>query len=176
MGVTDDPGWGRDAAFTSQYAALFRANPFLEYIDLSHTGLTNEGLFYLILDLSSCDPFSFLYGHKCLKQLVLGPPFNPNCRFRSREPFMKTTLAVVPDIYLQIPALELVCLIHPSALAVSECDTCCDTWLRLDGYNHASDYMYEGSFCSVLGTRCSTSTLILHCIQLIVNRVCRDGG
>jgi hypothetical protein len=171
MGVKDDPGWGRDTLLTSQYAALLLANPFLEYIDLSHTGLTNKGIFYLILELSYCDPSVSPYGHKCLKQVVLGPPFKPRGTSSSQAPFMKTALAALQELYLQSPVLELVCLIHPGAPEPTQMlhaaqDMCHEIWVSLDENNQVANSLCKGNPCSVLRTRCSTPTRILHCMGI----------
>lgn len=151
---------------TSQYSALFLANPFLEYIDLSHTGLTNNGMFYLILELSYCDPSGSPYGHKCLKQVVLGPPFKPSGTASCQEPFMKTALSALQELYLQSPVLELVCLIHPGGPTVSPMleaahNMCHALWAGLDESNQATDSLYQGNPCSVLRTRCAPATRML---------------
>ena len=161
--MKDDPGWGRDTLLTSQYSALFLANPFLEYVDLSHTGLTNSGIFFLILELSYCDPSVSPHGLKCLKQVALGPPFKPSGTAGYREPFMKTSLSTLQELYLQSPVLELVCLIHAGSSSESPVlqatrSMCHDLWVGFDENNHASDSLYYGKPCTVLRTRCATTS------------------
>jgi hypothetical protein len=165
--VKDDPCWGRDTLLTSQYAALFLANPFLEHIDLSYTGLTNNGIFYLVLELSYCDPPVSPYGHKCLKQLALGPPFKPNGTPACREAFMKTALSTLQELYLQSPVLELISLFHPDASAASGVlasarNMCHNLWLGLDENNQVSDSLDQGKPCSVLRTRFVTTSHMHH--------------
>ena len=170
--MKDDPGWGRDTLLTSQYSALFLANPFLEYIDLSNTGLTNNGIFHLILELSYCDPSVSPYGHKCLKQVVLGPPFEASGRAGYQEPFMKTSLSTLQELYLQSPVLELVCLIHPvpleSPMLQATRNLCRAMWAGFDENNQVSDSLYQGKPCSLLRTRCATASTMHLRIQTVL--------
>lgn len=157
--MKDDPSWSSGALLASQYTALFLANPYLQYIDLSYTGLTNSGIFYLLLELSYCEPLPSHCGLQCLKQLVLGPPFKRSGTASCREPFMKTAISPLQEVYLQCPALELICLVHPRAPALSDTEEvysiCHRLWMSLDDDHRVANSHYQGMQCSVLRTRCA---------------------
>lgn len=71
--VVDDPTWHAGLILHSAFAALLLSNPWLERLDISRTGLTNAGLFYLLLEIAHCDPEQ-VGGHRQLVQLAIGPP------------------------------------------------------------------------------------------------------
>jgi hypothetical protein len=156
-GVTDDPGWGEDTLLTSQYSALLLANPFLQYIDVTNTRLTNNGIFYLILELAYSDPSQSPCGHKHLKQCCIGPPCQPAIREAGHEAYAQTALEALEELFLQCPAFQLVCLMHPpgtcGAAAGQTHERVSGLWKGLDGKNSANEALYLGESCSVLRTR-----------------------
>lgn len=127
---------------------MFLANPHLQYIDVSRTQLSNHGVFYVVLELSLCDPLLNPTGLKQLKQLVLGPPMD--C-MRCAEPhqsnagvYISSVDDALAELYFQSPALQLISLLLP---ADGQCDehmtdlvdthaTMRAAWCQLNEDNH----------------------------------------
>lgn len=112
--VRDDDAWGHRPLLTSQFAALFLANPHLQYLDMSRTGLSNNGIFFFLLELSLCDPLVTPSGLNNLKQVVVGPPtdsMDQASLASNSGTYIPSISDALAELYFQSPALQLVALL-----------------------------------------------------------------
>ena len=72
--MTDDYTWQHLPPLLSSFTSTLLANPWLQFLDVSNTSLTNNGVFCLLLEVSHCDPRRANAGMPHLKQLRCGPP------------------------------------------------------------------------------------------------------
>lgn len=107
--IGDDPFWQSQLLHYSTYFTMLLANPWLERLDVSRTKLSNAGLFYLLLEIATCDPERpGQSGCRHLKQLVIGPPASPqNCEAAPWRPFLAPAIA---DLVHRVPTLAVVVL------------------------------------------------------------------
>lgn len=146
--VQDDPAWGHRPLLTSQFAALFLANPHLQYVDMSNSGLTNNGIFFVLLEMSLCDPLLSPSGLKHLKQVIVGPPVGHTEQIKldqgNNDVYVSSISEAIAELYFQSPALQLIALLLSAKMPATGTDsnvrsnhTLRDTWMQLNEDNHA---------------------------------------
>jgi hypothetical protein len=155
--VLDDYTWSYLPPLSSAYTSVFLSNPFLQFLDVSDTGLTCSGLFYLLFEIANCDPLLEPPGLKFLKQLRFGPP-SDHVPGLIASPWLPTISDALAEVHANCHALELCSLRsaehagdgNPPDAAV---DAICEHWKALAATNSCSQTEAHGRRERVLRTR-----------------------
>lgn len=131
--------------------------------------LSNHGIFFLVLEMSLCDPLLSPTGLKHLKQLMLGPPVDcvplVESDQLSEEVYISSVAEALAELYFQSPMLQLVALLLPGVVQpVQSRDnthaSIRDKWCELNEDNQAEVVAGMTSpglhSCVMLKTRCET--------------------
>jgi hypothetical protein len=144
---------------------MFLANPYLEYLDITETGLTNHGLFYLLLELAYSDPLQKPSGPKHLRQLAIGPPADSHDYVNGEgqlHGYVSTVFDALADVHNQSPSLRLVSLVNSlhSRSAISTVSLR-DFWTKLDPHNTVEQGSFNQKSCVFLRSGCVAN--VSHC-------------
>lgn len=161
--IVDDYTWEHLPPLFSVYAAVLLANLALEYFDVSSTGLTTNGLFFLLLEAANCDPLIAPHGLKCLRQLRLGPPADVSPHAPPAAQWLPSIGDALAEVHANCPALELCCLVSHTSCHITgtssqeELIELRQQWQALDDGHSCAVIREKGLHQTVLRTRFATS-------------------
>jgi hypothetical protein len=159
--ILDDYTWANGMPLLSSYSLALLANPRLQFIDVSSTQLSSNGLFFFLLEVANCNPVRDASGLLTLRQLRCGPPALTSEDAGSAR-WLASLSDAVGEVFRNCPALELVSLVvHQYSAAGQEhmsdgMDELSTRWLALDDKNGCDHVAVAGQAEMVMRTECVT--------------------